>query len=375
MTGVNSQAPQMSIPELVVENLPNPVLTLGADDRVIYANSAAEEFFQQGRRTLTRWHIHDLMPPASPALAALTAARSTAGPVNEYGIYFGMPRPGQERPVDLHVTPIGGDGDLLMVSIVERTMPDALVQQSRSGGAARSVAVMASFLAHEIRNPLAGIRGAAQLLETQLGEDNRPLAELIRDEVDRIGGLVGQMECFTDARPPSTSPVNIHAVLGRVKQLIFAQYGGRIRIREHYDPSLPDTPGNADQLVQVFLNIVKNAAEAIESRQGPGEIFLRTAFSSGIRLSLGGGAKRRPLPLVIEVADNGPGIADEARAGLFNAFFTTKATGRGLGLALAAKIVSDHGGTIDCPETDTGALFRVMLPAWATADAEDEARR
>ncbi len=183
------------------------------------------------------------------------------------------------------------------------------------------------------------------------------------------------MECFTDARPPSTSPVNIHAVLGRVKQLIFAQYGGRIRIREHYDPSLPDTPGNADQLVQVFLNIVKNAAEAIESRQGPGEIFLRTAFSSGIRLSLGGGAKRRPLPLVIEVADNGPGIVDEARAGLFNAFFTTKATGRGLGLALAAKIVSDHGGTIDCPETDTGALFRVMLPAWATADAEDEARR
>jgi len=359
-----------SIPDLIVEHLPSPILAVSGDDRLCYVNSAAEEFFQQGRKALMRQRIQELLPPSSPALAAVATARSTASAVNEYGILLGTARTGIERPVDLHVAPLGGDSGLLLISLTERSIPDALDRQTRSSHAARSVSAMAAYLAHEIRNPLAGIRGAAQLIEPQLNDDSRSLADLICDETDRIGALVGQMEDFTDERPPPLTPVNIHSVLERVRKLISAEYGDRIRIREQYDPSLPVTPGNTDQLVQVFLNLLKNAAEAIMTGRGVGEISLRTAFNTGLRMSLGGSAGRRPLPLLIEVADDGPGIPAHVRPEIFHAFYTTKANGRGLGLALAAKVISDHGGAIDCPSVEKGALFRVMLPTWSAEIAQ-----
>lgn len=362
MMGEVVQATRAAIPDLIVENLPNPVLTISDDDRLCYVNAAAEEFFQRGRRALIRQRIQELLPPSSPALSAVAAARSTASPVNEYGVLLGMARAGTERLVDLHVAPLGGDNGLLLITLAERSIPDALDRQTRPGHVARSVSAMAAYLAHEIRNPLAGIRGAAQLIEPQLNDDNRALADLICNETDRIRALVGQMECFTDERPPVLAAVNIHVVLERVRRLISAEYGDRIRIREQYDPSLPATPGNADQLIQVFFNLLKNAAESIATGKGVGEISLRTAFNAGLRMALGGSAGRRPLPLLVEVADNGPGIPVHVRPEIFHAFYTTKANGRGLGLALAAKIVSDHGGTIDCPSVEKGALFRVMLP-------------
>jgi two-component system nitrogen regulation sensor histidine kinase GlnL len=221
---------------------------------------------------------------------------------------------------------------------------------------------MAAVLAHEIKNPLSGIRGAAQLLEPGLKDDDRALTQLICTETDRIRDLVDRMEVFGDERPLGTEPVNIHSVLDHVKRLAESGFAGGLKMNVDYDPSLPPLSGNRDKLIQAFLNLVKNAAEAIEEGREPGRIVLRTAFRPGVRLSVPGTNARVSLPLMIEVEDNGPGVADELKPHLFDPFVTTKRKGTGLGLALVAKIIGDHGGVIECESAPKRTVFRVLLP-------------
>jgi two-component system nitrogen regulation sensor histidine kinase GlnL len=241
-------------------------------------------------------------------------------------------------------------------------MAQMIERQLTHRAAARSVSGLAAVMAHEIKNPLSGIRGAAQLLEPGLKEEDRALAQLICTETDRIRNLVDRMEVFGDERPLGTEPVNIHQVLDHVKRLAETGFLGDARISVEFDPSLPPVPGNRDKLIQAFLNLVKNAAEAIaEGREG-GRIVLRTAFRPGMRLGLPGTGARVSLPLMIEVEDNGPGVADALKPHLFDPFVTTKRSGTGLGLALVAKIIGDHGGVIECESVPKHTVFRVLLP-------------
>jgi two-component system nitrogen regulation sensor histidine kinase GlnL len=261
----------------------------------------------------------------------------------------------------------GEGSETLVLTLHERAMAEMMDRHLTQRSAARSISGMAAMLAHEVKNPLAGIRGAAQLLEHDADPAGRELTQMICDETDRIVGLVDRMEGFSDHRPIEREAVNIHEVLERVRKAAQSGFARHIRIVEEYDPSLPSIHGNRDLLVQVFLNLVKNAAEAVPNADG--EIVLSTAYRHGLRLSRPGGEGREHLPLMVSVADNGGGIPDDLRAHLFEPFFTTKRNGTGLGLALVAKVIGDHGGVIEFDSQPRRTVFRVFLPVVAQGGA------
>ncbi|GLK84100.1 PAS domain-containing sensor histidine kinase [Ancylobacter defluvii] len=357
-------SPAMS--DAVVNALPHPVFTVADDDRLVDANVAAEAFFEAGHAVLARHRLQEFIPFGSPLLALVEQVRATNSAVNEYRVDLGTPRNGGERIVDIHVAPLTEAAGHVVVMLQERTIADKMDRQLTHRGAARSVTALASMLAHEIKNPLSGIRGAAQLLELNASDDDRSLTRLITDEADRIVKLVDRMEVFSDERPIEREPVNIHAVLEHVRTLASNGFARGIRFVEEYDPSLPPVLANRDQLIQVFLNLVKNAAEAIGDSPD-GEIMLTTAFRPGVRLTVPGSATRVSLPLEFCVRDNGPGVPEDLMQHLFDPFVTTKPTGTGLGLALVAKIVGDHGGIIECDSQPRRTTFRVLMPMYRGA--------
>jgi two-component system, NtrC family, nitrogen regulation sensor histidine kinase GlnL len=348
--------------DLLLAALPHPILVLGDDDRVLYANAAAESFFSLSQGVLKRQTLPDIIAFSSPLSALVGQVRRTGATANEYNVDVGLPRSGVHKLVDIFAGSLPEQPGLIVLMLQQRAMAQMIERQLTHRAAARSVSGLASVLAHEIKNPLSGIRGAAQLLEPGLEGDDRALAQLICTETDRIRNLVDRMEVFGDERPLGMEPVNIHQVLDHVKRLAETGFADGTRISVDFDPSLPPLPGNRDKLIQAFLNLVKNAAEAIAESREPGRIVLRTAFRPGMRMGTPGSGARVSLPLMIEVEDTGPGVAEALKPHLFDPFVTTKRTGTGLGLALVAKIIGDHGGVIECESEPKRTVFRVLLP-------------
>ena len=353
--------------------LPHPIILVSSDGRIANANVAAEHFFETSIPILRRHMLRDLVPFGSPLLALVDQVCQRGAAVNEYKVDLATPRNPGERLVDLYVAPLPEYPDQVVVMLQERTIAEKMDRQLTHRGAARSVIALAAMLAHEIKNPLSGIRGAAQLLEQSAGDDDRSLTKLICDETDRIVKLVDRMEVFADERPVEREAVNIHVVLDHVKRLAQTGFGRHIRFIEEYDPSLPPVLGNRDQLIQVFLNLVKNAAEAIGESTSDGEILLSTAFRPGVRLQLPGSKTRVSLPLEFCVRDNGPGAPEDLMPHLFDPFVTTKPTGSGLGLALVSKIVGDHGGIIECESQPRRTIFRVLMPVYSGDETVSDA--
>ncbi len=351
--------------DAVVNALPHPVVMVSPDGRITDANVAAEQFFEASISLLRRYTLRELVPFGSPLLSLIDQVRKSGAAVNEYKVDLATPRNPGERLVDLHVAPLAEYPEHVVVMLQERTIADKMDRQLTHRGAARSVIALAAMLAHEIKNPLSGIRGAAQLLEASAADEDRALTKLICDETDRIVKLVDRMEVFADERTVKREPVNIHVVLDHVKRLAQSGFARHIRFVEEYDPSLPLVLANHDQLIQVFLNLMKNASEAIGESAGDGEIQLTTAFRPGVRLQLPGSKTRVSLPLEFCVKDNGPGVQEDLMPHLFDPFVTTKQSGNGLGLALAAKIIGDHGGIIECESQPRRTTFRVLMPVYS----------
>ncbi|SEF86024.1 two-component system, NtrC family, nitrogen regulation sensor histidine kinase GlnL [Bosea lathyri] len=342
--------------------LPMPVLVVGEEHGILYANTAAEDFFQSSAVVLKRQRIDDIIAFGSPVLALVEEVQRRGASVSEYRLDLGSPRLGVDRVVDVFASPLPNQGEAVVIMLQERTIAEKMDRQLTHRGAARSITALGAMLAHEIKNPLSGIRGAAQLLEASVPDSDRMLTQLICDETDRIVKLVERVELFGDERPSERDPVNVHDVLDHVKRLAQSGFARHIRFNEIYDPSLPPVAGNRDQLVQVLLNLVKNAAEAIGTEAIDGEVTLTTAYRPGIRMQLAGSSGRIALPLEIGVRDNGPGVPSDLLQHLFDPFVTTKAQGSGLGLALVAKVIGDHGGIVECESVPRRTTFRILLP-------------
>ncbi|GGD34197.1 two-component system sensor histidine kinase NtrB [Sinisalibacter lacisalsi] len=338
-------------------SLPVPAIMIGADDEILEVNPAGESFLNASMKSLLGKPVLDRLAIDADIDGAFARVRRDQGPMFINNVDVGA---GHAPPVECNVqiAPVQGGEDVLIL-LHPRNLAVRLGKSMGVKSAARSAIGMAEMLAHEIKNPLAGITGAAQLLSMGLKGDDLELTDLIVTESRRIVALLDQVEQFGNLRPPERQVVNIHDLLDRAQKSAEVGFAAKMRLVEDYDPSLPPTYVDPDQFMQVFLNLLKNAAEA--AGEGGGTIRIRSFYDHALRL-------RRPdgsgagLPLQVEICDDGPGLPPEIAAQVFEPFVSGRENGTGLGLALVSKIISDHDGWISVDSVPGKTRFRISLP-------------
>ena len=345
------------LPNMLIEALPAAIIVVDRDGLCRLLNAAAEDLLQIGRKTLLGRRLSDVIPEDCPLFSLIEQSRLSRSAVSDAEMLIDGPRLHLEH-VSVEVAPLDDPNGSVAISMRDRSLEHRMARQGAAAEAAQSVRSMAGMLAHEIKNPLAGIRGAAQLLESKLSPADAALAALIREEADRIVGLVNGVEIFADDRAPVLSIVNVHEALDHVCKLARVSFARNATLKEYYDPSLPPLRGNRDLLIQIFLNLVKNAAEACDG----GEIVVTTSYQAGFRIGERNKAHRQPRRIAVTISDNGPGVPEALLGNLFDPFVTGKPGGRGLGLPLVAKLVRAHDGVIEFQSKPGATRFTVLLP-------------
>jgi two-component system nitrogen regulation sensor histidine kinase GlnL len=339
-------------------SIPVPTLLIDEDDRIVDVNSAAEGFLNASAKSVTGEPVWDMVAVDDPLEEAFARARAQGTPlfVNDVDVGSGARPPLQ---CGLQIAPLVGHAGTMILMITPRELAGRMTQSHSVKSAAKSAIGMAEMMAHEIKNPLAGITGAAQLLSMNLSADDLELTDLIVEESRRIVKLLEQVEQFGNLSAPDLQPVNLHDVMDRARRSALLGFGADMTIIEDYDPSLPLAHGDPDQLLQVVLNLLKNASEAA-GPQG-GTIRLHSYYEHSFRLRRSDGSGHS-LPLQIEIIDDGPGLPDKIKADIFDPFVSGRENGTGLGLALVSKIISDHNGWISVTSVPGRTVFRLSLP-------------
>lgn len=348
-----------------INTIPAGVIVFDEEDQIVFVNPSAETFFSTSAQQLRLMSIEELFGPNSAVGGLFQQARLTSMPIAEFDVQIMLPRAGTVQ-ASVTVVPVleangnQPNGDMIL-QFSTTSIAHRIEQQMRRQGAARSTAGMVAVLAHEVRNPLAGIRGAAQIIESSVSGEERELTQLIADEVDRISNLIERIDVFAEIGPAPEKPVNIHEALARARRVLESSGAlAELNFREAFDPSLPLVRGDFEGLVQIFLNLIKNAADA--ARIGGKEILIKTAYRHGLRLAADGRREWGALPIEVSVQDNGPGIPKELQSDIFDPFVTTKPGGHGLGLAVVAKIVGDHAGAVEFESEPFRTIFNIHLP-------------
>ncbi|NDA08192.1 MAG: PAS domain-containing protein [Alphaproteobacteria bacterium] len=342
----------------ILASLAYPVVVVDDGHQFVFVNGAAEEFFRSSIGVMMGQNLATYFGEQHPIYTMLVRARSTRSSVSEQGLEILSDRLGR-RLVNLQVTPLVDHAGRLVLSIQERALAERMRGQEQFRGAARSITSISALLAHEIKNPLAGIRGAAELIQKHPDGDNSALTELIMTETDRIAALLTRMENLAGGKPIDRLPVNVHEIIDHSIRLAENSFGREREINASFDPSLPDALGDRDLLIQALLNLIKNACEASDIN---GKIYIKTYYDISAGYALNSARRKSSSPLIIEVQDNGVGIPKEMQPYIFDPFFTSKSNGSGLGLALVASTIADHGGTIDVNSRPGHTSFRVGLP-------------
>jgi two-component system, NtrC family, nitrogen regulation sensor histidine kinase GlnL len=345
----------------LLASLPHAVVLLEPGLRIASVNPAAEQFFGQSLRRLVGSRLGDVMSVPDPRL--LERLNDYETPVSAREVIVALKGKGARR-IDINVAPVADTLGWQVLTIHDNSAADALGDDS--GVADNAFLRGPEIMAHEIKNPLAGIRGAAQLLARKIEDKDRALTSLITSEVDRIANLIEQMQKLSRRTAPPVEPCNLHEAARRAIDVIEAAAGERpqpVRIVEEFDPSLPPVLGSPDGLVQVIINLVSNAMEASSDAESP-KVTIRTRFASGLQLHTTDSGRPVRLPVELRVTDNGPGVDAAMREHIFEPFVTTKKAGQGLGLPLVRKLVRDMNGRITHERDEELKLthFRVHLP-------------
>ena len=347
-------------------SLPIPAFLIDPGDVLVEANPAAESFLNSSARSLRGTPVFDTLAIDAPLDDNIGRVRSEQASLFMNNVDVGG---GNLAPVscNIQIAPMSNMPGFVLMLMEPRVLADRLGRSLSVKSAAKSAIGMAEMLAHEIKNPLAGITGAAQLLSMNLAPEDAELTDLIVSETRRILALLEQVEQFGNLRPPARRAVNIHDLLDRARKSAAVGFAAHMTSVELYDPSLPSTFVDSDQMVQVFLNLLKNAAEA--SKGSPGQITIRTFYDMSLRLRRKD--KTASLPLNVEIIDDGPGLPPEIAQDVFEPFVSGRENGTGLGLALVSKIISDHDGWVSVDSIPGRTVFRISLPV-APKQAEEQ---